>query len=165
MFLQTDTPTTICRKHQRLLTVNASVIRILRQIKRQLINTIGRQRTDTINHNINISQLRRAYQAARPRMLSAPQLCIAATHPQNPGEDPLTVQAMTIPDQIRVTRDTYGQQMAPPPGKPLFYGALYHDAAGPTGVNMHPHRHFSQKNTSRNTTLYPTCSMNTPSNG
>ena len=98
-------------------------------------------------------------------MLSAPQLCIAATHPQNPGEDPLTVQAMTIPDQIRVTRDTYGQQMVPPPGKPLLYGALYHDAAGPTGVNMHPHRHFSQKNTSRNTTLYPTCSMNTLSNG
>jgi len=64
VFLQTDTPTTICRKHQRLLTVNASAIRILRQIKRQLIHTIGRQRTDTINHNINISQLRRACQAA-----------------------------------------------------------------------------------------------------
>ena len=64
VFLQTDTPTTIYRKYQRLLTINASTIRILRQIKRQLIHTIGRQRTDTINHNINISQLRRACQAA-----------------------------------------------------------------------------------------------------
>ena len=124
VFRPTATPTTICRKHQRLLTVNASTIRILRQIKRQLMHTIWRQRTDTINHNINISQLRQACQAARPRMLSAPQLCIAATHPQNPGEDPLTVQAMTIPDQIQATRNTYGRQMAPPPGDPLFYGTL-----------------------------------------
>ena len=36
--------------------------------------------------------------------------------------------------------------MAPPPGKPLFYGTLYHDAAGPAGVIMIPHRHFIEKN-------------------
>ena len=78
-------------------------------------------------------------------MLSAPQLCIAATHPQNPGKDPLTVQAMTIPHQIQATRDTYAHQRAPPPGKPLFYGTLYHDAAGPAGVTMHPYRHFTEQ--------------------
>ena len=77
-------------------------------------------------------------------MLSASQLCIAATHPHNPGEDPLTVQAMTNPEQIQATRDTYGRQMSPPPGKPLIYGTFYHDAAGPAGVNMHPHRHFTE---------------------
>ena len=76
-------------------------------------------------------------------MLSAPQLCIAATHSQHPGEDPLTVQAMTIPDQKQATRDTYGRQMAPLPGKPLFYVTLYHDAAGSTGVTVHPHRPFT----------------------
>ena len=34
--------------------------------------------------------------------------------------------------------------MAPLPGKALFYGTLSHDAAGPAGVNMHPHRHFTE---------------------
>ena len=76
-------------------------------------------------------------------MLSAPQLCIAATHSQHPGEDPLTVQAMAISDQKQATRDTYGRQMAPLPGKPLFYVTLYHDAAGSTGVTVHPHRPFT----------------------
>ena len=72
VFLKTDSPTDICRKHTNLQQVNRSVIRILRQIKRQLINTIGRKRTDTINHDINISQICRACQAARPRIMSAP---------------------------------------------------------------------------------------------
>ena len=108
------------------------------------MHTIGRQRTDTINHNVNISQLRRACQTTRPRMLSALQLCIAPTHPQSPGEDPLTVQIMTISDQIQATRDTYGRQIAPPPGKPLFYGTLYHDAAGPVGVTIHPLQQFTE---------------------
>ena len=67
VFLKTDSPTDICRKHTNLQHVNRSVIRILRQIKRQLINTIGRKRTDTINHDINISQIRRTCQAARPQ--------------------------------------------------------------------------------------------------
>ena len=109
VFLKTDTPTDICRKHINLQQVNRSAIHILRQIKRQLINTIGRQRTDTINHDININQIRRASQAARPRIMSAPQLCIAATHPQPPGKDPITVQTMTIPEQIQAMRDTYGR--------------------------------------------------------
>ena len=74
VFLKIDTPTDIYRKHTNLQQVNRSAIRILRQIKRQLINTIGRQRTDTINHDINISQIRRARQAARPHIMSAPQL-------------------------------------------------------------------------------------------
>ena len=34
--------------------------------------------------------------------------------------------------------------MAPPPGKALFYGTLSHDAAGPVGVTMYPHRHFTE---------------------
>ena len=34
--------------------------------------------------------------------------------------------------------------MAPPPGKPLFYGTLVHDAAGPAGVTLHPQRHFTE---------------------
>ena len=76
-------------------------------------------------------------------MLSTPQLCIAATYPQNPVEDPLTVQAMTIPDQIQATHDTYGRQMDPPSGKPLFHGTLYHNATDSTGVTLHPHRHFT----------------------
>ena len=50
---------------------------------------------------------------------------------------------MTIPDQIQATRDTYGRQMAQPPGKTLFYGTLSHDAIGPAGVTMYPHRHFT----------------------
>ena len=144
MFLKTDTPTDICRKHTNLQQVNRSVIRILRQIKRQLINTIGRQHTDTINHDINISQIRRACQAARPRIMSAPQLYIAATHPQPPGNDPITVQAMIIPEQIQAMRDTCGRQMVPPPGKALFYGTLSHDASGSDGVTMHPHKHFTE---------------------
>ena len=76
--------------------------------------------------------------------MAAPQLCIAATHPRNPGQNPVTIQAMTIPDQIQATRDTYGRQMVPPPGKALFYGTLSHDAAGPAGVTMHPQRHFTE---------------------
>ena len=71
-FLPNDTPTDICRKHAKLHYVNRSAIRILRQIKRQLINIIGRHHTYTINHDINISQLRHAYHSARPRILSAP---------------------------------------------------------------------------------------------
>ena len=144
LFIASDTPTDICRKHANLTIVNRSAIKVLRRIKRQLSTTIGRQRTDTINHNINISQIRRACQAARPRVMAAPQLCIAATHPRNPGQNPVTIQAMTIPDQIQATRDTYGRQMAPPPGKALFYGTLSHDAAGPAGVTMHPQRHFTE---------------------
>ena len=50
---------------------------------------------------------------------------------------------MTIPQQIQTTKDTHGRQMAPPPGKPLFYGTLVHDAAGPSGVTMHHDRHFT----------------------
>ena len=34
--------------------------------------------------------------------------------------------------------------MAPPPGKPLFYGTLVHDAAGPVGVTLYPQRHFTE---------------------
>ena len=64
-------------------------------------------------------------------------------HPQNPGEDPITTRAMTIPEQVQATRDTYGRQMTPPPGKALFYGTLLHDAAGPAGVAIHPNRHFT----------------------
>ena len=50
---------------------------------------------------------------------------------------------MTTPKQIQATKDTYGRQMAPPPGKILFYGALVNDAAGPAGVTLHPDRHFT----------------------
>ena len=34
--------------------------------------------------------------------------------------------------------------MASPPGKALFYSTISHDAAGPAGVTMHAHRHFTE---------------------
>ena len=51
---------------------------------------------------------------------------------------------MTTPQQIQATKDTYGHQIAPPPGDSPFYGTLVHDAAGPTGVTMHQQRHFTE---------------------
>ena len=51
---------------------------------------------------------------------------------------------MTIPQQIQTTKDTHGRQIAPPSGKPLFYGTLTHDTAGPVGVTLHPDRHFTK---------------------
>ena len=60
VFLTTDAPTDIYRKYTNLRHVNRSTIRTLRQIKRQPINTIRRHYIYTINHDINISQLRHA---------------------------------------------------------------------------------------------------------
>ena len=94
VFLQHDASTYICRKHALLNLVNVSVVQMLRQVRRRIIRTIMRQRTDTTNHDINIAQLRHACQTARPRILSTPQLCIVATYLQNPGEDPIMTQAM-----------------------------------------------------------------------
>lgn len=93
---------------------------------------------------MNISRLRRAYQATRSRIISAPQLCIAAIHPQISGEDPITTHTMTIPEQIQTTRDTPDRKMERLSGNALFYGALSLDATGPVGVTMHPHRHFTE---------------------
>lgn len=61
---------------------------------------------------------------------------IAATHPQNHGEDPITTQAMTIPEQIKATKNTYSRKMSPPPDKVLFCGTLSRDATGLSDVNM-----------------------------
>ena len=88
VFLKLDTPTDIYRKHANLSQANWSAIKILCQIKRQLINIIGRRRTDTINHDINISQLRRAYKAARPRILSAPPAMYYSHAPSKPNGGP-----------------------------------------------------------------------------
>ena len=57
VFLQIDTPTEIYRKHAWLYLINAPVVRMIRQVQQQLLYTIIQQRTYTINHNINISQL------------------------------------------------------------------------------------------------------------
>ena len=89
VFLKLDTSTDICRKHANLSQVNRSAIKILRQIKWQLINTIGRRRTDTINHDINISQRRCAYQVARPRILSAPNYILHTCTPKTQGRTQL----------------------------------------------------------------------------
>ena len=153
----------ICRKHANLCHTNRSAIRILSKIKRQLINTIGRHKTYTINHDFSTSQLRRAYQATRPRILSAQQLCIAATHPQNPGEEPITTWAIIIPGQIKAIHYTYGRQMTLPHGWALFYGTLSHDASDSAGVIMHPNRHFTAP-TSRNTTHSSRSLTPTPNN-
>ena len=66
-----------------------------------------------------------------------------ASKTQNPGEPSLITRAMIIPQQIQSTKDTYGRQMAPLPGKPLLYGTLVHDAAGPVGVTLHLDHHFT----------------------
>ena len=124
--------------------MNISATRILRQISQRLTRTIAKQCTDTINHDIKINRIRHACKAAHPKHLSAPQLCIASTIPQNTGEPPITTRDMTILEQIQVTKVTYGHQMAPPPSKPLFYGTLVHDAAGPAGIDLHPDRHFTE---------------------
>ena len=81
VFQITDTTTDICHKYTNSHLVNISTIKILRQAKRQLINTIARKLTDTTNHEINTSQQRRACQVTRLDILSAPQLCIVPTHP------------------------------------------------------------------------------------
>lgn len=65
---------------------------------------------------------------------------------KNPGQNPITTRAMTIPEQIQATRDTCGRQMAPPSGKSLFNGTLSHNATGPTGDTMYPNRHFTPVN-------------------
>ena len=139
-----DTPSAICCKYSLLHKMNISAIRLLRRIKRRLIRTIGRQKTCQINHDININQLHNACQNANPQRLSAPTLCLSTTIPQPPGHDPIKTTATTTPQQIQATIDTYGRQMAPPPGKPLFFGTLSHDAAGPAGVTIHPKRQFTE---------------------
>ena len=144
VFMPTDTPTDVCRKYSLLHTVHTSAKRMLRRTQQRLLRTIARQKTNSINHDININQLHNACRNARPKRLSAPTLCISTTTPPMPGGEPIKTQAMTIPQQIQATKDTYGRQMAPPPGDSLFYGTLVHDAAGPAGVTMHPHRHFTE---------------------
>ena len=110
---------------------------MLRQVRRRLFRTIMRQHTDTIKHDINIDQLRRAYQDTRPSILSTPQLFISATYPQYPGGYLITTQVMTIPEQIQATKNVYGRQMAPPLGNTLFYSTLSHNTAALTPT---PHR-------------------------
>ena len=117
-------------------------------------HTIVRHKTNTINHDININQLRNTHRAAHHKRLSAPCRCISTTHPQNPGEDPIMTQAMTVPQQIQSTKDTYSRQMAPPPGKPLFYGTIEHDVAGSSGVTIYPQRHFTEANLKEYYLLY-----------
>ena len=124
--------------------MNLSAARMLRQIAQRLIRAIAKHHTDTINHDININRIRHACQSACPKHLFAPQLCIASTIPQNPGELSITTRVMTIPQQIQATKDTHGRQMAPPPNKPLLYGTLVYDFAGPTGVILQPDRHFTK---------------------
>lgn len=34
--------------------------------------------------------------------------------------------------------------MTSPPGNPLFFGTIAHDALGPAGVTMHSQRHFTE---------------------
>ena len=98
IFLSTDTPTDVCRKYSLLQTVHVSAKRMLRRIQQQLIRTIARQKTNSINHDININKLHNACRNARPKRLSAPTLCISTTTPppprgganQNPGKDHTT---------------------------------------------------------------------------
>ena len=116
---------------------------MLWQITQQLLRTIERQHTDTINHYININQLRNACLAARLRRL-APQLYIDSTRPQNPGVASIMTQAMNIPQHIQTATYTYGHQIAPPPSKSLFFGMLMHDATSPTGVIMYPKRYSTE---------------------
>ena len=63
-------------------------------------------------------------------------------------------QAMTVPKQIQSTKDTYSRQMAPPSGKPLFYGTIEHDVAGSSGVTIYPQRHFTDANLKEYYLLY-----------
>ena len=123
--------------------MNASVIRVLRQITRRFIHTIVRLKSNTINHDMNITKLRNAYRAAHPKRLLAPRLCLATTYPQNPGEDLITTQVITIPQHIQSTKYTHGRKMAPPPGTPLLFGTIAHDVTNPSGITMHPQRHFT----------------------
>ena len=143
VFIPTDMPTAIYRKYSRLCLDNTSVIRMRRQVQRQFIRTIMRQQTYTINHDININQLRKVCQVVRSRIMSGPQLCITVIYPQNPGEDPIITQVTTIIEQIQATKSTYGRQMAPPPGMALFYGTISHDATVPAGITTHPNRYFN----------------------
>ena len=53
VFLLHDTPTDIYRKRARLHIVNILAVRTLIQVRQRLIFTIMRQRTDTVNHDIN----------------------------------------------------------------------------------------------------------------